>query len=448
MSVRHRKEPIDHLLSPFRRFAQLEAASGLLLLAMTAIALVWANSPWHGAYTGFFHGSKFVIGIGQFTLSKDVIHWINDGLMAIFFFVVGLEIKREVVAGELRESKKAALPIAGAIGGMVVPALIYTALNHGTPEQRGWGIPMATDIAFALGVLALVGRRAPISVRVFLAALAIVDDMGAVAVIAIFYSEAIAVPVLVAGLLLLLLSQIANWSGVRSPWAYAVIGALVWFAFLKSGVHATVAGVLLALTIPMTRKIDSRAFITHGREALDRIEKELVATPSDEEMEPEAVNDLLAACRSAQTPLQRMEHALQPWVSYFIMPVFALANAGVAFHGLAPNEPPSAPVGVALGLALGKPIGITLFAWLVVRIGLAELPNGVRWRHIHGAAWLGGIGFTMALFIAGLAFMGTPTLDSVKLAILGASAVAGTVGYLIIRSSQTPADTPDSASAS
>ncbi len=430
--TRTRREPIERILYPFQRFAQIEASSGILLLAATAIALVWANSAWGSAYTNL-QEAKVGFTAGSFVFTKDLIHWINDGLMAIFFFVVGLEIKREIVAGELSSRQKAALPIAAAIGGMLVPALIYTALNYGTPAQRGWGVPMATDIAFALGVLALLGRRAPTSLKVFLAALAIVDDMGAVAVIALFYSEAIALPVLIAGLLLLGVSYVANRAGVRSPWAYAAIGVAVWFAFIKSGVHASVAGVLLAMTVPMTRRIDARAFVAQCQGALDRFVAEVEKTPGDEETEPHAVFELMEACRAAQTPLQRMEHALQPWVAFAIMPIFALANAGVAVKGLAANESMAAPLGVLLGLALGKPIGITLFAWLTVRLKLAQLPTEVRWIHIHGAGWLGGIGFTMALFIDGLAFRGLPTLDSNNLAILVASTIAGTIGYQILR---------------
>jgi NhaA family Na+:H+ antiporter len=418
-------------MQPFQRFAQVEASSGILLLAATAIALAWANSPWRGVYFDILH-VKVGFTAGSFEFTKDLIHWINDGLMAIFFFVVGLEIKREILVGELAHPKRAALPIAAALGGMVVPALIYTALNHSTHEQRGWGVPMATDIAFALGVLALLGKRAPTSLKVFLAALAIADDMGAVAVIAIFYSEAIALPVLIAGLLLLCLSLGVSWAGVRSPWVFVAIGIVVWFAFLKSGVHATVAGVLLAFTVPAKRRVEPTTFLAQVQSALRRFRTEVEATPGDDEPEPEAVNAILQACREVQTPLQRMEHALQPWVSYAIMPVFALANAGVAIHGLANGEPPAAPVGVALGLALGKPIGIMAISWLVVRLRMAELPPDVRWSHIHGVGWLGGIGFTMALFIAGLAFKGTPTLDTVKLAILVASACAGTVGYFLL----------------
>lgn len=429
---RTNREPIDRLLYPFQRFAQVEAASGILLLGATAIALVWANSPWSASYTSILE-AKVGFTAGSFAFSKDLIHWINDGLMAVFFFVVGLEIKREIVAGELSTPKKARLPVIAAFGGMLVPALIYTGLNFGSPAQRGWGVPVATDIAFALGALALLGRRAPASLKVFLAALAIADDMGAVAVIAVFYSSAIALPVLLTGILLLGVSLAANKAGVRSPWVYAAIGIAVWFAFLESGVHATVAGVLLAMTIPMKRRIDAKAFVERCKSALGDFTAEVDATPGDVETEPVAVFDLLQACRAAQTPLQRMEHALQPWVAFAIMPIFALANAGVAIHGLTPNEPPAAPLGVALGLALGKPIGITLSTWLAVRLRVAEMPSDLRWSHMHGAGWLGGIGFTMALFIAGLAFRGTPTLDSVKLAILGASTIAGAVGYQILR---------------
>jgi NhaA family Na+:H+ antiporter len=345
---------------------------------------------------------------------------------------VGLEIKRELTAGELASVRRAALPVAAALGGMILPALIYTSLNLAGPGRHGWGVPMATDIAFALGVLALLGRRAPTALKVFLAALAIADDLGAVAVIAAFYSEAIAVPVLMVGVALIGLSAVANVAGARSPWVYVTIGIAVWVAFIESGVHATVAGALLAMTVPARRRIDAEEFVRQGRAALDRFVEQTACTSGDIEAETHAVHELQQVCRAGQTPLQRMEAALHPWASFAIMPIFAFANAGVPIGSVASDVPASIPLGIALGLVLGKPLGITVFSWLAVRLRAAELPAGVSWAHIHGASWLAGIGFTMALFIAGLAFKGSHALDMAKLAVLGASVVAGSAGYILI----------------
>ncbi len=431
--------PIQRLLRPFQEFARIEATGGILLLLCTIIALVWANSPWAGSYTRLF-GTTLTVGAGGFVISKPLLLWINDGLMAIFFFVVGLEIKREVLAGELSSLRQAALPVAAALGGMAVPAAIYGALNAGKPGAGGWGIPMATDIAFALGVLALLGGRAPAALKVFLTAFAIADDIGAVLVIAVFYTAQIAGISLAVGFGVLALALLANWAGVRNPLVYTLLGVAMWVAFLKSGVHATVAGVLLAMTVPASARIDPDAFLSRGRAMLSAFEQAGQGDMTTSADRQAALHTLERACERAQTPLQRMEHALHPWVTFAIMPVFALANAGVALGGGGLGEPVS--LGIILGLVVGKPLGVTLFAWLAVRAGLAAKPEGVTWRHIHGAGWLGGIGFTMSLFITGLAFAGTPFEDTAKLAILSASLIAGVAGFTLLRGTHAPPARP------
>jgi NhaA family Na+:H+ antiporter len=413
----------------------LEASAGLLLLLATAVALAWANSPWRGAYGALWH-TPVTVGAGRFVLTMDLHHWINDGLMALFFFVVGLEIKREILIGELASLRRAALPIAAAVGGMVVPALIYVALNAGTVGAAGWGIPMATDIAFALGVLALLGRRVPLALKVFLTAVAVVDDLGAVLVIALFYTPSVSWTSVAAAAGLLAAAVAANRLGVRHLLPYAVLGTGLWLAVLLSGVHATVAGVLLAMTIPARSRIDAVAFALRGQAYLDEFR---TASTSDRqahitEHQQAALQQLEEATEQVETPLHRLEHALHPWVAFAIMPVFALANAGVTLGGEI-GELVGHPValGVATGLALGKQVGITVFAWLAVRAGLASLPEGITWRHIYGVGWLAGIGFTMSLFIAELAFADEALLTAAKLGILVASLVCGGVGWLILR---------------
>jgi NhaA family Na+:H+ antiporter len=434
---------IERVLAPFQRFVQTESASGLVLLACTAFALAWANSPWAASYEHLWE-TELTLALGPWTSHTTLHHLINDGLMAVFFFLVGLEIKREMLAGELASIRQAALPIAGALGGMVVPALLYASLNAGSPGEPGWGVPMATDIAFALGVLALLGDRIPVGVRVFLAALAIVDDIGAVLVIAVFYSGGIAWnPLLFAGALVLLAIG-ANIAGVRRPWAYAIIGLLLWGAVLSSGIHATIAGVLLAMTIPARTRIDEGRFIARARRALSRFEiaHEPGASPLMDPEHQAAVHQLEQLAEQLQPPLLRLEHALHGVVAFGIMPLFALANAGVPI-GLAQlegGESTAVALGVALGLVVGKPVGITLFAWAAVRLGAASLPQAVSWRSIGGAGLLGGIGFTMALFIAGLAFASQPALlVAAKLGILGASLTAGVAGWLALRGSSRQA---------
>jgi NhaA family Na+:H+ antiporter len=429
-----REQPVERLLRPFQEFAKLEASGGILLLLCTVTALVWANSPWADTYFSFWR-TTLTVGFGEVLLSKPLLLWINDGLMAVFFFVVGLEIKREVLVGELNSVRKAALPIVAALGGALVPAGIYLGFNAGTAGSPGWGIPMATDIAFALGVLALLGRRVPLALKVFLAALAIVDDIVAVLVIAFFYTAEISWTSLAIGAGFLLLLVAANRAGVRHPLVYALLGLGLWLAFLKSGVHATVAGVLLAMTIPSRARINTEEFLAQSRALLDEFERagesgESILTNADRQA---ALHTLEIACERVAAPIERFEHALHPWVTFAIMPVFALANAGVALGGdVSAAVTSSISVGIIVGLVVGKQVGITLFSWLVVRSGFAVLPGEVTWRHIYGASWLAGIGFTMSLFIAGLAFGDSPLLDLAKVGILAASLTAGVVGWFIL----------------
>jgi NhaA family Na+:H+ antiporter len=392
---------LREIAGAFRRFAALEAASGILLLGCAILALVWANSPLADSYARLF-GTRLTLGWGALALGKPLLLWINDGLMAVFFLVVGLEIKRELLVGELASPRQAALPVAAAAGGMLLPAGIYAALNAGGPGCAGWGIPMATDIAFALGVLALLGPRAPASLKVFLAALAIADDLGAVLVIALFYTGDLSWPALGAAGGFLAALALANAAGAQRWAAYAALGLGLWVAVLKSGVHPTVAGVLLAMTIP------SRA--RPGAEPL----------------------------------LARLEHTLHPWVGYVIMPLFALANAGVTpGDGLGASLFHPVSLGVAAGLLLGKPAGIVLFSWIAARAGVASLPCDLGWRHLAGAGVLAGIGFTMSLFIADLAFEDAVLLGRAKVGILAASLVAGILGWALLRGAPRAATPPD-----
>jgi len=435
------KTPIVTLVRPFQEFAGRETSGGILLLACAVVALVWANSPWAHLYTALWH-TPLMVGFGDFTLNHDLHFWVNDALMAVFFFVVGLEIKRELLAGELASPRQAALPILAALGGVVVPALLYTLLNASGPGARGWGIPMATDIAFAIGVMALLGDRVPLGLKVFLTALAIVDDIAAVLVIAVFYRADLAWGALGIAALCLLLALAANRLGVRHPLLYALIGAVLWITVLQSGIHATIAGVLLAFVIPSRTAINQREFLEHGRAVLDHFETAAQTGPfnilSDIEQQT-AVEALEDACEKVQPPLHRLEQALHPWVTFLIMPLFALANAGVSLSGdLGKMMIQPVTLGVVLGLVLGKPIGVTLASWLAVRSGLASLPENVSWRHVHGAGWLAGIGFTMSLFMTGLAFTDDEHLTAAKLGILIASLIAGVVGSVILIRSRPP----------
>lgn len=430
-----RRTPIERLLSPFQRFARTESSGGIVLIACTLAALVWANSPWGPSYEALW-ATELGFSLGGRHTAHPLHHWINDGLMAVFFFVVGLEIKREVLVGELASARRAALPIAAAIGGMVTPAAIYAAVNAGGPGAAGWGIPMATDIAFALGVLALLGPRVPLSLKVFLAALAIVDDIGAVVVIALFYTSGISWAALGAAVLVLVALVVMNRMGARQPVTYYLLALALWAAFLQSGVHATVAGVLAAMAVPARTRIDTGEFLERGRELMD--EFDAAGEEGDRvlpnEHRQEVIHSLERTCEAAQAPLQRIEHQLQPWVSFGIIPLFALANAGVHLGGGVARElADPVAVGVILGLVLGKPLGITLFSWGVVRLGVAARPDGVSWRAIHGVSWLGGIGFTMSLFISALAFGAEERAAEAKVGILAASLLAGGIGWLMLR---------------
>jgi NhaA family Na+:H+ antiporter len=360
--------------------------------------------------------------------------------MVIFFFVVGMEIKREVLVGELSTVKKAALPVIAAVGGMIVPALIYSLVNKGTAAAHGWGIPMATDIAFSLGVLALLGRRIPVELKIFLMAFAIADDIGAVIVIALFYASGIIWSHLLAAAFILFLLIGSNWIGIRSIPVYAVLGFLLWIAFLDSGIHATVAGVVLAMTIPARSKLDTRRFLEKARAILAQLDRrkqdQSITTP--EENRQATLRALEQTAEDFEAPTQRFERVLHPWVSFFIVPLFALSNAGVRFEeGIGSLVQNTVSVGVFLGLVFGKQIGITLFSFLAVKAGLASLPSSVTWRQIYGVSWLGGIGFTMSLFITGLAFVPGMLTDLSKTSIYAASVIAAVGGLWILRRNGT-----------
>lgn len=386
--------PLEYIVRPFAAFFKLQAASGILLMLCAAVAMVWANSPWGAGYAALWN-TKFTVAYGEgLGISKALVLWVNDGLMAVFFLLVGLEIKRELMTGELASPRKAALPAAAALGGMVVPALIFTVFNAGRETQAGWGIPMATDIAFSLGVLAILGKRAPFSIKVFLTALAIVDDLGAVLVIALFYTAKIQWVMLGASLAFWLLAVLFGRIGGRHPVVFIALGAAVWYCMLKSGVHATIAGVLMALAIP-------------GK-----------MLPSE-----------------ADPATERWEHALHPWVAFIIVPIFALANSGVLItERFAASLVSPGALGIIAGLVLGKPVGIALFSWLAVKGKLAELPPSMNWGSVAGVGVLAGIGFTMSLFVAELAYPGSPELlNTAKAGIIVASLIAGLLGYVLLR---------------
>lgn len=422
------------IASSFVAFARTEALGGIALLAATLIALVWANSPWALSYLHLLE-TTLTIGGDGWALTKTVHHWINDGLMSVFFLLVGLEIKRELLVGELASVRQAALPVAAAAGGMIVPAVIYLVFNGSGAGARGWGIPMATDIAFALGVLALLGPRVPIGLKVFLAAFAIADDMGAVLVIALFYASDVSVTAL--GIALGVVAALASLNALKitaiAP--YIVLGVCLWLAVLASGLHATIAGVVLAFTIPARTQYGAADFSSRARELLRQFDQTetgdlMVITSKGQQ---EAIHGLQVASHNVQGPLLRLEHALHGTVAFVIMPIFALANAGVPLGDVGRFVTSPIAFGVAAGLVIGKPLGITAFSWLATRFFGAALPMGVSIKSIFAVSWIGGIGFTMALFVGSLALPDADSLAAAKLGILGGSATAGTVGYLILR---------------
>ena len=419
------RAPLARLPGPVAEFLHLEAAGGIVLVAAAAVALVWANSPWQDSYTTFW-STHLSIALGSHSIDLTLQEWVNDGLMTIFFFVVGLEIKRELVEGELREPRRAALPAIAAIGGMVVPALVYLAINAGGAGQDGWGIPMATDIAMAIGVLSLLGSRVAPSLKLFLLALAIVDDIGAIAVIAIFYSDEIHFAELGLATVVVIIVVLCRSLGARPTPVYVVLGAIMWYELHEAGVHATIAGVVLGLLAP--------AQPIRRRQDVSDDELRDVSTP-------ETAHETVVLARESVSVVARLEHLLHPWSSFVIVPLFALANAGVPLGASALSDALSSPIayGVVVGLVVGKLVGVTLFSWLAIRLGVGRLPDDVRPAGLVGIAALAGIGFTVSIFVTNLAFDDVGLQDEAKVGILAASLIASALGALIV-SRSAPAD--------
>lgn len=432
----HSDRPVpQRFIRPVLRFTEIEASSGLFLLLAAMAALIWANSPLGESYFEFWE-LHLSVDLGFLVIEESLRDVVNDGLMAIFFFVVGLEIKRELVVGELRDPRAAALPAIGALGGMLAPALIYLAMA-GDVALQGWGVPMATDIAFSLGVAALLGTRVPIGAKLFLLALAIVDDIGVIAVIAVFYSRDLAFEWLALGLVGLLVVAVAREVGVRSMAVYVALSVVIWVAFLESGVHATIAGVALGLLTPARAMYTDREYYRRAKTILDRFDSEEARGWSEERTDDQALEMADVATESV-APLDRLERALHPWSSFVIVPVFALANAGVRLEGVGEAVTHPVALGVAAGLLVGKTLGITGFAWLAVRLGLGKLPTYSNWGDIIGVAALAGIGFTVSLFVAGLAFGDPELADLARIGIFSGSTAAGVLGYLILRLRRSP----------
>jgi len=422
---------------PLNQFIRLETSSSIILFATTISALILANSPLGSDFLGIWK-NNISITVPGFELSKPILKWINDGLMAIFFFLIGLEIKREILTGELSHVKKASLPVFAAIGGMVTPALLFTLLNQGQPGAQGWGIPMAADIAFTLGILKMLGNRVPVGIKVFLMAFAIIDDLGAVLVIAFFYSSNLVWLYIGIALTIVAFLVFLSQKGFYSKYLFFLIGIIVWVLLLKSGIHATIAGVLMALTIPLRRETDTRSFYDNGKENLERFLEDCDIQENKKEKsiltknQLEAIDELEEITEKTAPPLQYIEHRLHGWVSYLIMPLFAFANAGVVFS-LSSDSNLSLSTNIALSLVIGNAIGIFLFSWLSVKLKLAEMPKNVSFRQLIGVSFLGGLGFTMSLFINNLAYTDQLLIDSAKIGILIGSFVAGLTGYLILK---------------
>lgn len=439
MDTKNREKSIFTVNEQFQKYLNTLANTGIFLMIATVIALIWANSPFAHYYEELWHHTYFEIGFSNFNLDKHLIHWINDGLMAIFFFVVGLEIKRELVAGELNTVKKASLPFFAALGGMIVPIIIYLSFGLTGESSRGWGIPMATDIAFSIGVLAMLGSRVPISVKVFLTALAIVDDLGAVMVIAFFYTSSINWTYLIIALVLVAILFAYNKLQGYNLWTYTGFGLAIWVLFLGSGVHATIAGVLVAFTIPVYPKVRLKEFIPRIENSFQKYSDDL--NKGNETVlnhtQFDAIAQVNSLSRKVQSPLQHIEHDLSRWVNYLILPIFALANAGVVLYDesavAVDDSITMLGYSIATSLVLGKVIGIFLFTWLAVKLKLAAKPDNVSWTSFIGLGFLGGIGFTMSMFIATLAFDSSQVLNSAKIGIFAGSVLAGVVGYVILK---------------
>lgn len=437
MNSTDKKQPINYIINPISRFIQKETTGGIVLFGATILALILANSPLSDAYHHFFHNTIGISINEKSFLDLSLHHWINDGLMAVFFFVVGLELKREIVGGELSNPRKAMVPIAAAVGGMIVPALIYFSLNPSGNELKGWGIPMATDIAFALGVLYLLGNRIPLSLKIFLTALAIVDDLGAVLVIAFFYTSEISFENLFIGLSFVLVMFLGNKAGIRNFLFYAIVGVFgVWLAFLLSGVHATIAAVLAAFTIPSDVVINESVFTSKIEKLLHRFKsldsKDEVPVLTNEQLH--VLGEIKSSTDQAVPPLQRLEHGLHPFVSFAIMPIFALANAGISmdvdFEKLFENN---IAIGVASGLLFGKIIGVVFFSMLVCGFKASRLPNGISFKNLIGIGFLASIGFTMSMFISELAFTDHEHNLQAKVGIFAASIIGGIIGFFYLK---------------
>ena len=427
-----RSDSTDH--SVFQRFVHSEVTGSFLLLICSVVALAWANSPWADRYFELI-GTYIGVSWGEATFKLSLQHWVNDFLMAIFFFVIGLEIKREIAVGELSSFDQAVLPVSAAVGGMLIPAALFLAVNMGGEGARGWGIPMATDIAFALGILSLFGKRAPLGLKVFLTALAIADDIGAVLVIALFYTETIRITPLIVSLLFLIGIRIASRAGIRQPAVYIVLALAVWGAEFLSGIHATVAGILVAMMVPVQARLDPAEFRRRVGKRVEELD-EVELTRDSMVLEKEqlaALEDLHLAAADMRPPGITLEHAMHPLVVFLILPLFALCNAGVAIDsGVVGSLAHPIGLGILLGLVVGKQIGVVGFTWLIVRTGKARLPTGVTWGQVWGAGCLAGVGFTMSLFVSDLAYDSVEFVNIAKVGILAASLIAGIIGMLVL----------------
>jgi NhaA family Na+:H+ antiporter len=422
----------EKILSPFQKFVKIESFSGILLMLTTIIALAWANSPFSESYQALW---QYKIGFKtqDFELYKPLILWVNDGLMAIFFFLIGLEIKREFLIGELNSVKKLAFPLIGALGGMFIPVGLFILFNQNPETLRGWGIPMATDIAFSLAILKLLGDKVPLSLKVFLTAFAIVDDLGAVLVIALFYSGTIKLGLLLTALILLTILYVLSYKGYYSKFVMVVFGVIIWTLFLKADIHPTLAGVLLAFSVPIGQKIKTPEFVENLETITNNIK--MASVLKKPILSPEQINEIDSLeewSNKYQSPLQHLEHNLHNWVAYFIIPVFALANAGITINSNIQLDMALA-INIALGLIVGKSIGISSIIFISKKLKFIEIPLDISARQIIGVSFLGGIGFTMSIFIASLAFIDNLIyLDSAKIGILIGSLLSAIFGYIIL----------------
>ncbi|HYI15297.1 MAG TPA: Na+/H+ antiporter NhaA [Thermomicrobiales bacterium] len=427
--------PLALARTPLNQFVQSNVSSIGLLLLGTVLALIFANSPWSDSYSDFWN-TYLTIGVERFSITETLRHWVNDGLMALFFFIVGLEIKREVLVGELRYPRQAALPIAAALGGAVGPALVYSMIVLGGAGAIGWGIPIGTDTAFSIGIISALGARVRPQLLVFLTAFAIIDDIVAVGVIAVFYTDSISWNAVIAASGVLLLLIICNRAGIYRWPVYAALGFVLWLAVFESGIHGTLAGVLVAMVVPARSWINPSEFLARGRRILNDFEHASYSTLNMLSNEPQqhATQSLARLTEQVEAPLTHFLHRLHPTVSYGVVPLFAFANAGIPLvDGLGDAARNPVAWGVIAGLMIGKPLGITLFAWLAVRSGIAVLHSAIEWKHVFGVAWLGGIGFTMSLFISELAFGADPLADVSRIGILFGSVAAGAIGFFLLR---------------